>query len=86
VRYFPLLDFQYLVLAVFLGIVAVILLYISFGWPGPSGREQQESERYPDGLQAEKNPVPPLLVFVYGAFLVWAVAYMVVVGIRGAPF
>lgn len=37
-RYFALLDFQYIVLALFIGIAATILLYVAFGWPGASRR------------------------------------------------
>jgi len=85
-RYFALLDFQYIVLAMFIGIAATILLYIAFGWPGAPRKVQKEPEHYADGLQIEKNLVPPLLVFVYSAFLIWAVAYLIVVGIKGGPF
>jgi len=85
-RYFALLDFQYIVLAVFFGIAAAILLHVAFGWPGVPRKEQKEAERYADGLQIEKNPLPPILVFVYSAFLIWALAYLIVVGIKGGPF
>jgi hypothetical protein len=85
-RYFALLDFQYIVLALFIGIAATILLYVAFGWPGASRRGQQAPEQYAEGLQIEKNRVPPILVFVYSAFLIWALAYLVVVGIKGEPF
>jgi hypothetical protein len=85
-RYFALLDFQYVVLAVFTGIAAAILLHVAFGWPGASRRERKEPEHYADGLQIEKNRVPPILVFVYSAFLIWALAYLIVVGIKGEPF
>lgn len=85
-RYFALLDFQYVVLALFFGIAAAILLHVAFGWPGVSHKARKEPEHYADGLQIEKNPIPPILVFVYSAFLIWAVAYMIVVGIKGEPF
>jgi Ca2+/Na+ antiporter len=85
-RYFVLLDFQYIVLAVGLGIAATILLYVAFGVPVISRKREKEPEHYTDGLRIEKNPIPPILVFLYAAILIWAMAYMLVEGINGAPF
>jgi hypothetical protein len=70
-RYFPLFDLQAVILLSFLGVTALLLLYIAMGkLIGPAGRQ----------------PIPLILVFVYAGFVVWAVAYVVVVGIGGAPF
>ena len=85
-RYFVLLDFQYVVLAVCMGIAATILLYVAFGVPVISRKREKEPEHYTDGLQIEKNPIPLILVFVYAAILIWALAYLLVEGINGAPF
>jgi len=85
-RFFGVLDFQYLVLAIFIALVALILLYLAFGWEASVRKKQRPAEEYPDGLKIEKNPIPPILVFIYSAFLIWAVAYMIVVGIKGEPF
>lgn len=85
-RFFGVLDFQYLVLAIFLALAALILLYLAFGWEAPARKKQHPAEEFPEGLKMEKNPVPPILVFIYCAFLIWAVTYMIVVGIKGAPF
>jgi Ca2+/Na+ antiporter len=85
-RYFVLLDFQYIVLAVCLGIATTILLYVAFGVPVISLKREKEPEHYTDGLQIEKNPIPLILVFLYAAILIWALAYMLVEGINGAPF
>ncbi len=88
-RYFPLVDFQYTVLSVLIGIIVLILLCLAFGshmLTRRRRRDEEELEDYPDGIQASKNPVPPLLIFVYVAFLVWAVSYVIVIGIRGGAF
>ena len=85
-RYFVLLDFQYIVLAVCMGIAATLLLYVAFGMPVISRKREKEPEHYTDGLRIEKNPIPPILVFIYAAILIWAMAYMLVEGINGAPF
>ena len=85
-RYFDLLDFQYVVLALFIGIAVTILLYVAFGWPAAVLKRKKAPEEFAAGLQIEKNPVPPILVFVYTAFFIWAVVYMIVEGIKGGPF
>lgn len=85
-RYFDLLDFQYLVLALFIGIAVTILVYVAFGWSAQSLKRKEAPEEFAEGLQIGKNPVPPILVFVYTAFFIWAVVYMIVEGIKGGPF
>ena len=85
-RYFNLLDFQYVVLALFIGIALTILLYVAFGWPAASLKRNKVPEEFAEGLQIEKNPVPPILIFIYTAFFIWAVVYMIVEGIKGGPF
>ena len=85
-RYFDLLDFQYVVLALFIGIGVTILLYMAFGWSGISLKRKEAPEEFTEGLRIEKNPVPPILIFVYTAFFIWAVVYMIVEGIKGGPF
>jgi hypothetical protein len=85
-RFFGVLDFQYLVLGIFIALVVLILLYLSFSWEAPSRKRESPAEEFPDGLKIEKNPLPPILVFIYSAFLIWAVAYMIVAGIKGGPF
>ncbi len=80
------LIFNMLSLRCFLVLQRQFCLHVAFGWPGVRRTEGKEPEHYADGLQIEKNPIPPILVFVYSAFLIWAVAYMIVVGIKGEPF
>ena len=85
-RYFDLLDFQYVVLALFIGIAVTILVYVAFGWSPLSLKRNKAPEEFAEGLQIEKNPVPPILIFVYTAFFIWAVVYLIVEGIKGGPF
>jgi hypothetical protein len=85
-RYFDLLDFQYLVLALFIGTAVTILVYVAFRWPVQPRKRKEEPEEFAEGLKIEKNPVPPILVFVYSAFFIWAVVYLIVEGIKGGPF
>ena len=88
-RFFPLLDFQYVMLATFLGLIALVLVYVAFSsydFLPRKGEEKEEVEEYPDGIRASHRPVPLILIFVYAALVVWAVAYVVSIGIKGAPF
>jgi hypothetical protein len=85
-RYFDLLDFQYVVLALFIGIAVTILLYVAFGWSAASLKRKKVPEEFAEGLQIEKNPVPPILIFIYTAFFIWALVFMIVEGIKGGPF
>ena len=88
-RLFALLDFQYVVLLVFLGLMAFVLIYLAFAGydllPGKKGR-RDELEEYPSGIQAQNNPTPLLLILLYIGLAIWGVAYVIVIGIRGTNF
>ncbi len=84
-HYFPLLDFQDIVLLFFLGIVILMAMYLAFV------REEQDDRReikeeYPDGIRAGNRPVPLLLIFLYLSVIIWAIVYVLTVGITGTPF
>jgi multisubunit Na+/H+ antiporter MnhB subunit len=88
-QYFPLVDLQHWMLAIFLGLVSLILVYLAFG-SHPSRKKSAEGER-PErdilfGEEAEKNPIAPILIFVYVGVIVFAVAYLVLIGITGSAF
>jgi hypothetical protein len=83
-RYFSVLDFQYIVLLIFLGLVSLIILYVAFG---PTGRTPKDEtiEEFPDGIREKNNPIPAILIFLYAGYAVWAISYVVYRGM-GAPF
>ena len=92
-RFFPLLDFQHWVLAFFLGLTAVILVYLAFGSyqrrraDGKQTLEEPQSAGEVAGDHGdEHNPIPPFLKVVYAGIVVAALGYMIVVGIRGGAF
>ena len=84
-RYFPLLDFQYTVLLIFLGLAFLMLIWLAFAYEEGEGK-QEAREKYPDGIEERNGPVPLLLLFLYLGFIIWAVAYVAVIGIQGHPF
>jgi hypothetical protein len=88
-RFFPVFDFQLVVLLTFLGLVALVLLYMAFGSSRYSKRQkedEEEVEEYPGGIKAARKPLPPILIFVYIAFIIWAAIYVLFIGIKGVPF
>ncbi len=88
-RFFSLVDFQYAMLLIFLGLIALVLIYVAFFTydflPGKRD-EGEEVEEYPGGIQASNKPIPLILIFLYTGLAIWAVAYVVVIGIKGMPF
>ncbi len=87
-RYFALLDFQYVVLLVFLGLTVLILIYLAFyGHALHRGKQEKsdETEGYPEGIRVSRNPIPPILIFLYVTFVLWALGYLIVVGLLGGP-
>jgi hypothetical protein len=92
-RFFPLLDFQHWVLAFFLGLTAVILVYLAFSSyqrrraDGKQTLEEPRSVGEVEGDHAdEDNPVTPFLKVVYACVVAAALGYMIVVGILGGAF
>ena len=88
-RFFSLLDFQYAMLLIFLGLIALIFLYLAFyshDFILGRGEKKEEIEEYPGGIQARNRPIPLILIFLYLGLVVWGLAYVVVLGIKGAPF
>ena len=87
-RFFDVLDFQYLILAIFLGLISVFVIYLAFG--GTRFRrgtaEREASEEYSEGLRSGDNPIPLFLIFLYLAVLIWIIFYVFLFGLRGGPF
>jgi len=84
-RYFPLLDFQYIVLLIFLGSASLIALYLAFTHE-EDDEGQEIKEEYPEGIRGRNGPVPLVLIFLYLGFIIWAIVYVVTIGIKGQPF
>ena len=86
-RLFALLNMQHLVLGIFLGTIGAILIYLGFqsaGFAKPRKKVERESG-YPDGLEIENHPVPPLLLFLLLGFVAWFIFYVILFGVLGEP-
>jgi hypothetical protein len=89
-RYFPLVDWQYWIMAIAIGIVCLVLVYMAWG-SYPARRIPRDDEEIREmrgheiqsGHSTEHNPIAPFLVFVYVLIGIWSLCYMVFVGVRG---
>ncbi len=88
-RFFAVLDYQHEILAVFLGVVVAVLIYLAFrSYYFTRQREDEESHRvleYPDEIHGVNHAVPPFLLFLIFGFIVWFLIYVIFFGIRGGP-
>jgi hypothetical protein len=86
-RFFLLQDFQHWLLAVFLGGILATLLYLGFtAYRYSSERADEKTEQefhYPDGLRGKNFQTPAFILFLYFGFVVWAICYIIFVGLRG---
>jgi hypothetical protein len=88
-RFFSLLDFQYVMLLTFIGLIALVLIHVGLSGDDFFLRKKsrkEEVEEYPGGIRAANKPIPLILIIVYAGLAIWAVTYVVVIGIKGAPF
>lgn len=85
-RFFALIDFQHMVLAFFLGMSAVVAVYLAWsGYSFKRERDLDERDLIEGRFEPEKNPVPPILLLIYASVAVCVIFYLVLVGILGGP-
>ncbi len=88
-QYFPLVDLQHWLLAIFIGLVSIILIYLAFGSHDRREKAAEEERAEHDilfGEEKEKNPIAPILIFVYVGVIVFGIAYLFLIGLKGGPF
>ena len=89
-RFFFLQDYRQWLLAVSLGLVLAILVYLAFKSYAYSrarmGEKTEHELGYPDGLRGKDSPTPHFFFFLYLGFVIWAIFYVVLIGIEGAPY
>lgn len=92
-RFFVWLDFQYEMIALFLGAISIIAVYLA--WASYPRRrmartlEELEERRYHEresGRHPEKIPIAPFLILTYLLVGAWAVAYLIYVWANGSRF
>jgi hypothetical protein len=88
-RYFPVLDFQHVVLLLFLGSIFFIALFVAFSayrWRARDRASREETEEYPEGIKVGNKRIPPILICIYLAFFAWVLGYWLVIGLIKGPF
>ena len=91
--YFTLTQLQYLMLALFGGLLLVLLLVVGYWSYRLTLKQQAEEEadgadedapEAADGAMHEGHkPMPVVIVLLFAAILVWAVAYIIAVALGG---
>ena len=87
-QFFPLMNFQHWILAIFLGLILLILVYLAFGSHGrrtESAAETDEREIL-FGEEPVKKAMPPILIVVFLGAIFFALGYFILIGIQGPPF
>jgi hypothetical protein len=86
-RFFTLIDLHHLLLALFLGLAAAIIIYLSFRHVEDKGPDRVSSTdpAYLEGRGAGNNPVPPLLIVIYFGVALWIIFYVIFFALRGGP-
>jgi hypothetical protein len=86
--YFPLITFQEITLAFFLGLGAFVLIYLAWGsYPKDRLKGMEKDPGEPEAgepvnlPQSAHNPVPPFLLLIYIGLTVWVLAYLIIIGI-----
>lgn len=83
-RYFTLLDFQHWVMAIFFGLLVVILISVAWG-VSPEPEDSAGDTPLADHLPVA-NPIPPILILVCVWSCLWALGYVIIEGILGGSF
>jgi hypothetical protein len=90
-RFFDILNTQHLILGVFFGLIAALLVYIGFGGTHYStgkeegGDESEEDSGYKEGFRSKSRPLPTVVLFLFIGFAVWFVCYVFFRGLKGGP-
>lgn len=90
-RFFALLDFQHMVLAFVLGLVAVIVTAVAWGSYPRRGKDDPDFESGEEKITLESGivmgagPIVPLLRFLYVLIILWVLGYLIIEGLLGGP-
>jgi len=85
---FSLLQWQYVVIALFVGFIIVIMLYFAFQSREYSGgrKKKDEIHEFPEGITEGKKPIPLFLILIYVFIAVWCISYVIMISIKGFKF
>jgi hypothetical protein len=87
-RYFDLLNFQYVVLFLFPTLVFIILLGVGLRHAHFQTKNSEERKRkilhvFPGGIEERDAPFPLVLLMIIAGFILWAIFYTLGTGLLG---
>ncbi len=85
---YELLQNQYIILAIFGGVVLVTFLYITIN-TFRIIKEKNETDHineFPEGVKEGHKPIPLFLIILYIAYFFWAIIYVGAIAIWGFNF
>jgi hypothetical protein len=87
-RYFDLLGFQHFIMYLFPALAFIVLFIIGLGFyhadrKDSKAREARIIEQYPGGIQGRNAPFPWVLILTITGAIIWAFAYIVLIGVLG---
>ena len=87
-RYFELLGFQHVVLALIPAALLIILFYIALSRTHFHGKNSEQRKittvhAYSDDLEERNSPFPLILILIIAGFLLWAFFYTLGTGLLG---
>ena len=92
-RFFIWVDFQYGMMALFLGAISLVLVYMAWAsYPRRRiARTEQELEdrrghERDSGHDLEVNPIAPFLIYTYLLIAAWSMCYLIYVWANGSRF
>ncbi len=90
-RFFDMLNTQHLILGIFFGLIASLLVYIVFGGfyyaadEKEGGGEPGEDFSHEEDVRPKRRPLPSVVLFLFIGFVVWLVCYVIFQGLKGGP-
>jgi hypothetical protein len=87
-RFFQLLNFQHLMLAVFPTLIFIVLLGLALGYshfrrPDSEERKRRIIYRYPDNIEDRNAPFPLVMTLIVAGVVAWAFFYILLHGLLG---
>ena len=87
-RYFQLLGIQHFIMYLFPAVATIVLFIIGLGFyyinrKDAKARETRIIEQYPGGIQGRNAPFPLVLILILVGTIIWALAYITLIGVWG---
>lgn len=87
-RFFELLNFQHLMLAIFPTLVFIIVFALALGFfhfkhPDSDQRHRHIIYKYPDGIEDRNAPFPLAMALIIVGVILWGFFYILFNGVMG---